>query len=114
MSESPKNSADIPNTKRGRIAAVLALCGALAGGCSMERGLDERCRSDGYDGASQKTKDNWDKIKTEEKDKGNDVNNILLGIQGREICFGYRKFNKGTKVECEGRVGNCIGKKKEK
>jgi len=102
----------------GRILIGLVLCGAYLTDC--EQDLDAYCKDEGYDGMSDGGKKRWIKIQKREVAKGNDADDILLGLEDdRSMCYGYDTVSKiengeeRIKVVCKGWVGNCSGKRQK-
>ena len=105
---------ETPKAKRGRIITILALCGAIGGvtlvkSCSY---LDLVCMLNGYDRASQRAKNKWEKIKEREEAKGNDDSDLYIGFRGRNMCYGDKLVSE-DRIRCKGIIGNCVGKKEE-
>ena len=117
MSEFPKNSIDIQHSKRGSIAAVLALCGALAGaagGCSED--MDKVCQEAGFKEASPQLNRNWKKLKEKIHDRGDDPSKLDCGLNGRQVICAWRKnfpipYHSYTD---DSWLGKCVKKDQEK
>jgi len=108
MSELPKETIDI--SSRGSIAAILAFCTALGGGCS-DAAMDEVCRNAGFDEASPEANQTWEKLEDIARDKEGGPHELPITIKGDQIIYGHQRKAYGLEIfERDGTIGKCVKK----
>jgi hypothetical protein len=115
MSENPEFiDTHVPIARRGQIAAVLAFCGALVGGCG-DGAMDKVCQNAGFDEASPEANQNWEKLEDIARDKEGGPNELPITIKGDQIIYGHQRKAYGLEVfERDGTIGKCVKKDEEK